>query len=72
MNTVADEVLSLEDVRDSFSKDLPEWQRQINLQWLGSLHNHLAEGGIWASPNLGTVYRKSGSGFVLVENFNVG
>jgi len=69
MNTEADEVLSIKDVRDSFSENLPEWQREINLHWLTSLHNHMAEGGIWGSPNLGTVYRKCGDGWVLVENF---
>ena len=70
MNTEADEVLSIEDVADSFSQDLPDWQRQINLDWLTSLHRLMAEGGIWGSPNLGTVYRKCGDGWVLVENFS--
>lgn len=70
MNTVADEVLSIQEVADSFSQDLPDWQKQINLDWLTSLHRLMSEGGIWGSPNLGTVYRKCGDGWVLVENFS--
>jgi hypothetical protein len=69
MNTVADEVLSIKEVADSFSEDLPDWQRKINLDWLTSLHHLMSEGGIWGSPNLGTVYRKCGDGWVLMENF---
>jgi hypothetical protein len=70
MNTVADEVLSIEEVADSFSQDLPDWQKQINLAWLTNLHRLMKEGGVWGSPNLGTVYRKSGDGWILVENFS--
>ena len=70
MNTKADEVLSIKEVADSFSEDLPVWQRKINLDWLTSLHSLMSEGGIWGSPNLGTVYRKSGDGWVLMEELS--
>ena len=70
MNTKADEVLSIQEVADSFSEDLPDWQRKINLDWLTSLHRLMSEGGIWGSPNLGTVYRKSGDGWVLMEDLS--
>lgn len=70
MNTKADEVLSIQEVADSFSEDLPDWQCKINLDWLTSLHHLMSEGGIWGSPNLGTVYRKSGDGWVLMEDLS--
>lgn len=70
MNTKADEVLSIQEVADSFSEGLPEWQRKINLEWLTRLTSLMSEGGIWGSPNLGTVYRKCGDGWVLVEDLS--
>jgi len=70
MNTKTDEVLSIQEVADSFSEDLPAWQRQVNLEWLTSLHGLMSEGGIWGSPNLGTVYRKNGAGWVLMEDLS--
>ncbi len=70
MNTKTDKVLSIKDVADSFSKNLPNWQRKKNLTWLKALHARLIEGGMWGSPNLGTIYRKSGNGWVLMENFS--
>jgi hypothetical protein len=69
MNAVMDEVLSIQEVADSFSEHLPQWQRETNLAWLKNLHALMKEGGIWGSPNLGTVYRKCGDGWVLMENF---
>lgn len=70
MNTKTDEVLSIQEVADSFSEGLPDWQRKINLDWLTSLTSLMSEGGIWGSPNLGTVYRKSGDGWVKVEELS--
>lgn len=60
------ETISLEDVAASFSVDLPEWQKAVNLNWLRGIHAVLREGGTWGSPNLGTVYTKQGDGFVAV------
>lgn len=59
--------MSIEEVVDDFSQDLPTWQREVNLVWLNNLYSLLSEGGIWGSPNLGTIYRKSCGGFVLVD-----
>lgn len=56
--------LTIEEVVDTFSDCLPEWQRETNLIWLTQLHSLLSEGGIWVSPELGTVYSKQGDGFV--------
>ncbi len=70
MDTVSDEVLSIKEVADSFSEDLPDWQKATNLDWLTKLHGLMSEGGIWGSPNLGTVYRKSGDGWVLMEELS--
>ena len=70
MNTTAntEKVLTIQEVAASFSIDLPDWQRRVNLNWLTTMHALMSEGGIWGSPNLGTVYRKSGDGFVFVES----
>jgi len=62
------ETLSIQEVADTFSKDLPDWQREVNLAWLTSLHGLMAEGGVWGSPGLGTIYRKKGDGFVLEDS----
>ncbi len=70
MNTEADEVLSVKEVADSFSEDLPDWQRKINLDWLTWLTSQMSEGGIWGSPNLGTVYQKRGDGWVKMEDLS--
>lgn len=71
MNTKADEVLSIQEVADSFSEDLPDWQKATNLKWLAGLHDMMAEGGIWGSPNLGTIYAKKGDGWILMEDLGV-
>ena len=70
MNTKRDEVLSIKDVADSFSEGLPNWQRETNLSWLKNLHAKLIEGGMWGSPNLGTIYQKRGDGWVLMEDLS--
>jgi len=57
-------LMSIEQVAGTFSDDLPDWQYQINLAWLRSLHSLMANGGVWASPALGTIYRKRGDGFI--------
>jgi len=69
MTSPSEKVLSIEEVVDSFSNDLPDWQKATNLKWLTGLHDMMAEDGVWGSPNLGTIYRKRGDGFVLIENF---
>lgn len=71
MNTKADEVLSIQEVADSFSEDLPDWQKATNLKWLAGLHEMMSEGGVWGSPNLGTVYAKKGDGWILMEDLGV-
>ena len=57
-------VLSIEEVVESFSADLPEYQRLANYNFVVTVHASLRDGGVWASPSLGTVYTKSGEGFV--------
>jgi hypothetical protein len=70
VNAESDEVMSIKDVADNFSKDLPAWQQKANLAWLTNLHGLMSDGGIWGSPNLGTVYQKKGDGWILLENFS--
>ena len=60
-------MMTIKEVVDTFSADLPDWQYGVNLAWLTNLHSLMAEGGVWASPELGTIYQKKGAGFVLVE-----
>jgi len=62
--------MSIKDVANSFSENLPVHQQQVNLAWLTNLHGLMSDGGIWGSPNLGTVYQKRGEGFVLLEDFS--
>ncbi len=61
------DILTIEEVAASFSEDLPEWQVNANLNWLRSLHALMSDGGVWGSPNLGTVYQKKGDGWILLE-----
>ena len=63
-------LLSLEEVVDTFSQNIPDWQRQINLTWLTGVHNQLKENGVWGASDLGTIYRKVGDGFVLEAEFH--
>jgi radical SAM superfamily enzyme len=64
MTSHSEEVLSIEEVVGSFSEDLPDWQKATNLKWLTGLHSMMAEGAVWISPGLGTIYHKRGEGFV--------
>jgi len=61
------DVLTTEQVAATFSQDIPEWQVNANLLWLRNMHSLMAEGGVWGSPGLGTVYQKKGDGWVLLE-----
>ena len=65
-----DDVLTIEEVAASFSQDIPEWQGNANLNWLRKLHALMSEGGVWGSPNLGTVYQKKGDGWILLEQLS--
>ena len=62
---MAEQILSIEEVAESFSADLPDWKKATNLKWLTGLHNMMADGAVWISPGLGTIYHKRGDGFVL-------
>lgn len=64
------DVLTIEQVAASFSEDLPEWQVNANLNWLRNLHGLMSDGGVWGSPNLGTVYQKQGDGWILLESIS--
>ena len=61
------DVLTIEEVAASFSEDIPEWQQNANLNWLRNLHSLMKDGGVWGSPNLGSIYQKKGDGWVLLE-----
>lgn len=61
------DILTIEDVVDSFSDDLPKYQQEVNLAWLTNMHGLMREGAVWGSPNLGTIYQKKGDGFVLLD-----
>ncbi len=65
-----DDMMSIKEVAESFSEHLPACQQEANLAWLTNLHGLMSEGGIWGSPNLGTVYQKRGDGWVLLEDFS--
>ena len=59
-------ILTIEEVASTFSQDIPEWQVNANLKWLQNLHSLMAEDGIWGSPDLGTIYKKKGNGWILI------
>lgn len=59
-------VMTIEETVETFSEGLPEWQKQVNLDWLRKLHASLKDGGVWVSPELGTIYIKRDNGFVLL------
>ena len=58
------EIISIKDLCASFSSELPPDEYAANLAWLTQLHGMLKEDGIWVSPELGTVYKRSGAGFL--------
>lgn len=57
-------IMTIEEVAETFSEELPEWQKQANLDWLRKVHASLKDGGVWVSPELGTIYTKQGNGFI--------
>ena len=59
--------MTLEEVADSISMNLPKWKRDANLEFLRALHGLLNDGAIWMSPALGEVYRKTNDGFDLID-----
>ncbi len=59
-------VLTIEQVVDSFSQGLPMEQRNANFDFVSLTHHRLREGGVWMSPNLGTLYQREGDGFILI------
>jgi hypothetical protein len=68
MNT--QNVMTIEETAETFSKEIPEWQKQANLDWLRGIHAMLKDDGVWASPELGTIYMKRGDGFIKMEDKN--
>lgn len=60
----AQKVMTIEEVVETFSEGLPEWQKQVNLDWLRRLHASLKDEGVWMSPELGTIYIKRDNGFI--------
>ena len=60
----AQEVMTIEETAATFSEGLPEWQKQVNLDWLRGVHASLKDGCIWMSPALGTIYIKRDNGFI--------
>jgi hypothetical protein len=57
--------MKLDDVLETFSEGLPEYQREINRQWLYDLHALLKPGGKWAYPAKGEIWTKTEEGFEL-------
>ena len=62
--------MTIEETAETFSGGLPEWQKQANLDWLRGIHATLKDGGVWGSPELGTIYMKRGDGFIKMEGKN--
>lgn len=60
------EPLTLEEVVDTFSNGLPDWQREENLRFITMIHRSLQEGGTWAHPDASRIWQKHGEGFILV------
>lgn len=61
---MTEHVMSIEEVVDSFSEGLDDFKRAANWRFVAYTHASLKDGGIWASPNLGRVFSKSGEGFI--------
>jgi len=57
-------VLSLDQVVDTFSKDLEPWQREANFKWLQNIHDKLKEGGVLGIPNTQQMLIKCEDGFL--------
>ena len=70
MGTVLANVMTIEETVETFSKGIPEWQKQINLDWLRGVHARLKDGGVWVSSELGTIYMKRSDGFIKMEDKN--
>ena len=62
--------MTIEETVETFSRGIPEWQKQINLNWLRGIHALLKDDGVWASPELGTIYIKRSDGFIKMEDKN--
>lgn len=60
-------MLSIYEVTESFSADLPNWQFKANLAFVEGVHASLKDGGVWMSPALGKMYARAGGGFVELE-----
>ena len=63
-------VMTIEETVETFSKEIPEWQKQIKLDCLRGVHALLKDDGVWASPELGIIYMKRGDGFIKMEDKN--
>jgi hypothetical protein len=55
--------MTLEEIADEISEDLPAWQREINFAWLKQVHTTLNEGGVWGFPEQERIFVKKGEGF---------
>ena len=60
-------IYTVENVADSLSEGLPDWQREINLAWLWNVHDILQEGGLWGCPALNMVFIKRGPNFETID-----
>ena len=36
---------------------LPDWQKEVNLQWIGQVKTTLKDGGVWIWPAMGFLYK---------------
>lgn len=58
--------MTLDEVADFISQDLPRCQRDENRAWLDKVHDVLTIGGMWGSPAMAMVFTKTAEGFDLV------
>ena len=59
-------IYTLDEVIDTFSEGLPDWQWAANKVFVQNLHTMLKEGGHWGHPNRMQIWEKHGDGFVLL------
>ena len=55
--------MTLNDLADYISLDLPQWQREANLAFLVDLHRQLKPNGIWIWKSTGQIWMKIDDGF---------
>lgn len=57
-------ILTLDEVTDTFSEGLEQWQWDENRKWVLGMYNLLNQGGMLMIPNTGQIFEKNRWGFV--------